>query len=375
MPDVPLPFGSAASRWFYVLYKGLLSRGHEVRAFATYSNQEEKNKALQEFPTLKLYERRSESNFVQKIVSLVKPFSHNFSDEMKADLELEKGKGYDILHLEQTWTAWLDENPDHRSLINIHYLYSLDLADVAAEGFKERALLLQSLEAEKKLVGKFQHISVLSESLKIAVKNLNPASDPHVRALGMDHSLYKYETEDKGDEAMVTLIGSMWWKPSHSAALRLLNKLWGEIKKEVPQARLRIVGREAKTILKEYDQREGIEILENVPDIEPYFKEASVFLYAPESGSGMKVKILEAMLYGAPIVTNQDGVEGLSAVDGEHVFLGETDKEIIDKTVRLLKDAQLQNEMRRKARTLVEETCGPGPTLDRLEEIYHSILK
>ena len=54
-----------------------------------------------------------------------------------------------------------------------------------------------------------------------------------------------------------------------------------------------------------------VSIEENVPDIRPYFERSSVFLYPPARGSGMKIKVLEAMAFGMPLVTTEHGAEGM----------------------------------------------------------------
>jgi glycosyltransferase involved in cell wall biosynthesis len=167
----------------------------------------------------------------------------------------------------------------------------------------------------------------------------------------------------------------MTWYPSISAARRLITRLWPAIKQQVPEARLRIVGWSARSALKEYLDTPGIEILENVPDIQPYFQQASVFLYAPARGSGMKIKILECMLFGVPIVTTSEGVEGIPAKDGAEASVCEDDAGLISRTVELLRDPERRERQRRAARALVESHCGPGPTVTAIEEMYQGMVR
>ena len=119
---------------------------------------------------------------------------------------------------------------------------------------------------------------------------------------------------------------------------------------------------------------DGVAILENVPETRPYFEAASVFLYAPSRGSGMKIKIQEAMAYGVPIVTTSEGVEGIPAEDGVHVGLADDDEGLIERTVELLADVTLQNRRRKAARALIETACGPNATLDAQEALYRRMI-
>ncbi len=111
----------------------------------------------------------------------------------------------------------------------------------------------------------------------------------------------------------MSLIGAMNWYPGYSAGLRLLTRLWPEIKRRVPAARLQIVGWSARSAFRDSLGLPDVEIAENVPDTRPYFERTGVLLYAPSRGSGMKIKVLEAMGFGVPVVTTSEGVEGIPA--------------------------------------------------------------
>jgi hypothetical protein len=117
-----------------------------------------------------------------------------------------------------------------------------------------------------------------------------------------------------------------------------------------------------------------VTVAEDVPDTRPYFERTGVLLYAPGRGSGMKVKVLEALAYGVPVVTTAEGVEGLPAADGVHAGVCEDDAGLIDRTVRLLADPAAANRQRAAGRALLESHCGPGPTVDRVEQVYARVL-
>ena len=162
----------------------------------------------------------------------------------------------------------------------------------------------------------------------------------------------------------------MGWAPTRSAAIRLLTRLWPEIKRRVPQARLELVGWGARAALSAYAGTPDVSIEENLPDTRPCFERASVLLYSPARGSGMKIKILEAMAYGVPVVTTTEGVEGLPAVDGVHAGVSDDDAGLIERTVGLLADPARGDRQRAAGRALLEAHCGPTPTVDGIERIY-----
>ncbi|WP_422925814.1 glycosyltransferase family 4 protein [Singulisphaera sp. PoT] len=380
MLEPPLPFGNAAARWFYVLLKGLVARGHSVTAYAVCSKPEDIAKARDLFPStqydLRLYPFPERSGLLSKLETFRKPYSYMFGDDMKADFNRRLAEGFDILHLEQLWGGWLALDNVDKALVSVHYLSAIDLGerkpDTLSESFGQ-ALLLRT---ERRLIRKLRHFRTVSSRLEPLIREWNPKADVSSVPLGLDSSLYPFIPEDRRSTTpIVTLIGTMGWAPSYSAAIRMLKRLWPSIKERVPGAKLEIVGWSARAKLAEYLNLTDVTIEENVPDIQPYFERASVLVYAPSRGSGMKIKIQEAMAFGVPVVTTSEGVEGLEVQDGVEVGLAEDDAGLIDRTVALLRDPALQERQRRAARALIEAQCGPEVTLEGMERVYARILE
>src|SRR4051812_15216617 len=91
MVEPPLPFGNAAARWFYVLMKGLVDRGHRVRAFASCAKPGEAEAARKLFPSpqfdLRIYPNPLRKGLRSKLNTLRRPYSYMFSPELERDLE------------------------------------------------------------------------------------------------------------------------------------------------------------------------------------------------------------------------------------------------------------------------------------------------
>ncbi len=374
-----MPFGNAAARWFYVVLRELVERGHNVTAFATGHRQDELDQAAKLFTSpkydLRLYPVPHRSGLKAKVETFRKPYSFMFSNEFKRDLKKELDRGFDVLHLEQLSAGWLGLEHVNKSLLHIHFLYSIDLENVNF-GWKSRLSKYQMCATERKLIRSYPTVTTLSERLSEQIKKISPRSTVPIVPLGIDASNYRFiPDESRTVEPMVSLIGSMNWYPSYSAAVRLLTRLWPKIKERIPEARLEIVGREAKKQLAAYVGREGIQIEENVPDTLPYFQRASVMLYAPSQGSGTKVKVQEAFCQGVPVVTTSEGVEGMPAQDGVHAGICEDDNGLVERCVELLQSASLQNRYRRAARQLIESYCGVYSSVNALEYAYRDVIR
>jgi polysaccharide biosynthesis protein PslH len=376
----PLPFGSADARWYYVLLKELVAKGHQVTAFAVCSNLADIAKAQTIFPVPD-YDLRcypivpGKTGIAAKIATFRQPYAYIFSDDFRRDLAIELAKPYDILHLEQLWSGWLSLAHRDRALINIHYLHSLDGSFDNNNSIETRLRKLMTDRAERKLLTAYSNISTLSDRLSHQIQVVNPQAKIHTVPLGIDLSLYPFVEQKKvNPQPIVGLIGSFDWGPSYSAAERLITKLWPEIKQRVPNARLQIVGRNARKALAKFTDTVGLEIYQDVPDTLPYFCDLDVMLYAPVAGSGMKVKVMEAFALGTIVVTTSEGVEGMPAIDRIHAGICEDDRGLIDRTVELLTDRSLSQQIRLNARQLLEKYFTPTVTVAQIEEIYTQII-
>ncbi|CAN5847007.1 hypothetical protein BH23PLA1_BH23PLA1_16390 [soil metagenome] len=383
MNEPPLPFGDAAARWYYVLFRGLVERGHRVSAFAAFGDPARAEQAAQLFPApdydLRLFPHRNRSGWKEKLETLRRPYSYTFDLPFRQDLAEELARGFDLLHLESLWSGWVGREHAEKALLTIQFLYSIDLADAPVKTWRDRFLRFLTYRAERELLRQFPQISSLATRLNEAVRRLTPEARQHLVPLALDLGLYPFEPkgENRAEAPVVGLIGSFGWYPSFSAAERLITRLWPEIKRRVPTARLQIVGRSARKALGGLVSGLGPEVIlaEDVPDIFPYFRALDVMLYTPIRGSGMKVKVMEAFALGVPVVTTAEGVEGLEAEDGVHAGISEEDDVLIERTVALLNDPNRAAEQARAARDLLERQCGPVPVLDRLEQVYAEILR
>jgi polysaccharide biosynthesis protein PslH len=379
MMEPPLPKGCAPARWYYVLYKGLVDRGYDVTAFATCTKASDIELANSLFPSpeydLRCYLAPEKANLFGKLETLRQPYSRLFSAELRQDLNNELAKPFDILHLEQLWSGWLGLKHVDKALVNVHHLVGIDLEYARPNSPKQLIEHYLMFQSEQRLMQAYRHFRSCSPRLEPEIRKNNPQAQITNVPVGIDSSQYSYiPDESRNSNYTIGLIANMNWYPGFSAAKRLLDRLWLPIKQQIPQARLQIVGWNACSALSEYLDLPDVEIAENVPETQPYFESTNVFLYAPARGSGMKIKILEALAMGIPIVTTSEGIEGLAAEDGVHVGISEDDEGLIERTIKLLKDPIAQNRQRRAGRQLLEEQCSPQVTLDAIEQIYLDMM-
>jgi glycosyltransferase involved in cell wall biosynthesis len=380
LSDPPLPFGRAMGRWFYVLFKGLVERGHRVTAFCACTTPEEIDQSRALFPPpaydLRCYPHEVRSGLVGKLRTLREPYSYTFSPRMRGELNAELSRGFDVLHLDMLWCGWLGLAHRDRAVVGLPFLYEIDFSDQPVTSVPDRALRLLTFRAERRLLrGYSRHIPV-SPRLARFVRGVNPSADVRPIPFGMDLSLYPMLEERPEDgPPTVGLIASFNWTPGLTAGRRLLDRLWPELKRRIPEARLHLAGIAAPAMFPEHVGRPGVTIGDRVTDVLGFFRGIDLQLYAPNHSSGMKFKVLESFALGVPVVTTADGVEGLTAEDGVHAGVCEDDPGLIERAVALLTDRDRRLRQRQAARALIEATCAPGPVLDQVEAFYETIVR
>jgi len=139
-----------------------------------------------------------------------------------------------------------------------------------------------------------------------------------------------------GDPLTLTFLGSLDWRPNLAALEWFLGDVWPRVRRSVPLARLQVAGSGAPPDLTDRLRTEGVRFLGRVPDARAFLASGAAMVVPLLSGGGMRVKILEAMALGVPVVSTPLGATGIGAADGTEVLLAEGTGPFADACVTLL---------------------------------------
>jgi glycosyltransferase involved in cell wall biosynthesis len=112
-----------------------------------------------------------------------------------------------------------------------------------------------------------------------------------------------------------------------------------------------------------------------VDDVQPLLSSCAVFVCPVRSGSGVRVKLIEAFASGIPVVSTRVGAEGLAREDGEFCALADDPPTFAARTVQLLEDAALAAQMAERARLEVEANWDAAAITRRLVETYRHLIR
>jgi glycosyltransferase involved in cell wall biosynthesis len=115
---------------------------------------------------------------------------------------------------------------------------------------------------------------------------------------------------------------------------------------------------------------QGINVTGYVEDPTPYQRQAAVMIVPLLAGGGMRVKILNALAEGIPIVSTTLGYEGIEVMPGRDILVGDTPGEFADQVLRVLNDPVLGRQLAANGRKLVEEVYDYRSACRPLDDVY-----
>jgi glycosyltransferase involved in cell wall biosynthesis len=147
----------------------------------------------------------------------------------------------------------------------------------------------------------------------------------------------------------------MYYRPNYQAARVLAQDVFPLVRERVPEAVCHLAGKTDNQEISELNHPErGVYMHGFVDDIRSYFERAQVLVVPLAVGSGTRIKILEGMASGTPVVSTSIGAEGLECTDGENILIADNATGLATAVVRLLRDREECFRIGAAGRVLVE---------------------
>jgi glycosyltransferase involved in cell wall biosynthesis len=150
-------------------------------------------------------------------------------------------------------------------------------------------------------------------------------------------------------------IGSLEWAPNQEGLIWFIEKCWPLIHQKFPNLNFYIAGRNAPDWLMRYFNAPNIVFEGEIPDAYQFMNSKSIMVVPLFSGSGMRIKIIEGMALGKPIVTTPIGNEGISTTSGENILIAHDEIEFVNEIGRLVNDQELYHRISRNAIEYIHE--------------------
>jgi glycosyltransferase involved in cell wall biosynthesis len=151
----------------------------------------------------------------------------------------------------------------------------------------------------------------------------------------------------------LVFVGQMSYHANIEAAVQFTRSVWPLVRSRFPAWTLTLVGSDPAPAVRDLARTPGIQVTGTVPDIRPYYRDAIAAIVPLQVGGGTRLKILEAMAAGVPVVSTALGAEGLEISPGENILIAGTAEDWVNHLSALARDAALWAAVARSGRELV----------------------
>ncbi len=221
---------------------------------------------------------------------------------------------------------------------------------------------------ERAVIRKVQAVVVFTESDKEAIEKLAPGI--LVVRIPLGTAIPEKPLDAIGSlPPSLLFFGNFIHPPNVDAALRMARTIFPAIQSRFPDLELYIVGDRPPLELRRMASAK-IVVTGQVPDLTPYLSRASLVVAPLRLGGGMRVKILEALAAGKAIVASPLAVEGLDVVNGEHLWLADSDAEVGEAIIQLLADPERRVSLANRARAWACANLGWDKSVAEYEALY-----
>jgi len=273
--------------------------------------------------------------------------------------ELLRANSYDLIHCEWTpYARYVKPNGEIPWVLAAHNVESQIWERMAAHAHPLKSWFI-GLQARRML--RFEKTVFASCGTVIAVSAPDGqiiqklcGRDAIVVPNGVDTTAIKATTSGRNENSLL-FTGSLDWRPNQDAVVWFLDEILPLI--GVPgNFCVQIVGRNPPQWLRaRCEHAPNVKLFASVPDMEPYLRGATLSIVPLRIGGGSRLKILESLAAGAPVVSTTIGAEGLNVEHGVHCVIADSPEDFARSLRDLLRDPEQREVMSQAGRHLVEQ--------------------
>ncbi|MDP3091159.1 MAG: glycosyltransferase family 4 protein [Nitrospira sp.] len=282
----------------------------------------------------------------------------------------------DVIHFDALGLAQYHHLAGHAGTILTHHDVESSKIGVrakkAANPLLRRYFELESLKlasAEQEWCPRFGANVVVSEDEGAVLSRVCPGLGIRVVPNGVDTSYFTPRRDPGGNS--ILFCGSMDMHPNQEAMEYFLQKIWPRLSAHSPDVNLCVAGRNPPEWLVQLGRSDArIHITGFVDDVRSYFQKAAVCICPILSGGGTRLKILDSLAMGVPVVATSFAASGLSLRHNEHLLLADSEDEFARAILELLGDQALRVRLSRAGADRVHEVYSWAVVAKALIEAY-----
>lgn len=287
----------------------------------------------------------------------------------------------DVVHIDHLQMAqFVPKSGQYKTVLDHHNVESTIIQRIASTADSLPMRLYASLEWPKLRIYELSvcrqcdMVVTVSEEDKRTLQAMESRiSRIEAVPIGVDTNFFASVSYNPGSRNILS-IGTMYWPPNIDSMLYFCSDIYPIIKKQLPDCRLTIAGQRPAQSIIDLGSDPSINVTGYVDDIREVAKDCGVFVVPLRSGSGVRVKILNALAMGLPVVSTSIGAEGLEAEDGIHLLIADTPGEFARAVIDVLSDSDLAASIGKAGRHMVCERYSWQTTGKRMLDLYRNQL-
>ncbi|MHB9036657.1 MAG: glycosyltransferase family 4 protein [Armatimonadota bacterium] len=386
----PLPLDSGGKIKSYYTLRALASE-HDVRVLAYVRSDEERDcmedlRAIcGDIQTVPL--RRGK---VRQICDLARASALGQSFIVSRDFRTEMQTAFDrlvadcqpdVVHIDHLQMAqFVDFRTGYKTVLDHHNVESMIIKRLAETSESRPTRLYADLEWPKlqkyelDVCRQADLVLTVSDEDKSTLNELCPGMENITCVpIGVDVDYFKHVEREPGSKNILS-VGTMYWPPNVDSMLYFCRDILPIVKTEIPGCTVTIAGQRPVESVQALASDPSINVTGYVSDSREISKNCGVFVVPLRSGSGVRVKILNALAMGLPVVSTSVGAEGLAVKSGKHLLLADTPRDFARAVVEVLRSPELADEIGRNGRALVCDSYSWSRVGERLLSAYAGLM-
>ena len=371
---VPYPVKDGGAIATMNLTRGFALLGHEITVLSMNTQKHhidisEIPESIKDWAEFRLVDVPAKISFFSAFLNFVfsiKPYnairfiSNKFSEEL---VNLLQRKQFDIVQLEGLYVCpyipVIQKNTDAKIVYRAHNIeYEIwERSSRLSSGvvhFYLKNLSKRIRRFEKSMINTYDLLVPITERDGRILEEMGNKKPMHVSPTGIDTTALIPHSKNLEHPSLFH-IGSLEWSPNQEGLIWFIEKSWPKIHKKFPELKFYIAGRNApEWLIRKFDAP-NIEFIGEVPDAYEFMNSKSIMVVPLFSGSGMRIKIIEGMALGKPIISTLIGTEGISTTSGKNILIANNEDEFTDAVSKLIADKSTFQEISRNAIEYIHE--------------------
>ena len=370
--------------------EGLLDQNHYVRVFCI--NTQKHPLLPEKINKDYLKKTKFESVYINTAINIPDAFINLFNSESyniqrfyskefeKRLIEILKSESFDVVQLESLYvTSYLEAIRRHTSAKvilrahNVEYEIWSGLAEHTSHPLK--GLYLNFLSRRLKnyecdMINKVDGVAAITSIDAAQFSKIAPG----VPIIDIPLSIKTRDTDELNNAIpdSIFYLGAFDWLPNREGVNWFLNTAWPHVSENHPDLKFFIAGRKMSSSMKKINVN-NVEIVGEVGNAEEFMLSKSIMIVPLLSGSGVRVKIIEAMNLGKTIISTSMGASGINYTNEKNILIADNPLNFAKAITRCINDVDFSVQLGNNARELVKNYYSREKVTDKLIQFYTGI--